>query len=169
MSHAIDIPSTIRDAIKSAVDAGFEAQTQFLANFVRIPSLRFEEGPAQDFMADALRKRGYCVDDWTIDLADLEHLKGFGPIMGDFSHARSVVGTHHPTEVKGRSLFLQGHLDVVPAGPSDMWSSPPFDSVVRDGWMYGRGSGDMKSGTVAALFALDGLCCTNSLCQGFTV
>lgn len=46
---------------------------------------------------------------------------------------------------------------MVPAGPSDMWSDPPFDPVIRDGWMYGRGAGDMKSGTVAALFALDAL------------
>ncbi|KIN60509.1 Peptidase, ArgE/DapE family [Sulfitobacter noctilucae] len=143
--------------ITQAVDAGFDAQTAFLADFVRIPSLRFEEGPAQDFMADALRKRGYSVDDWTIHLSDLEPLPGFGPIMGDFSRARSVVGTHQPQSVKGRSLILQGHLDVVPAGPTDMWETHPFDPVIRDGWMHGRGAGDMKSGTVAALFALDAL------------
>ncbi|MCR9127004.1 MAG: ArgE/DapE family deacylase [Rhodobacteraceae bacterium] len=143
--------------IETAVDEGFDAQIGFLADFVRIPSLRFQEGPAQDFIAAALRKRGYAVDDWRIALEDLEHLPGFGPIHGDFSRARSVVGSHNPSEVKGRSLILQGHLDVVPAGPADMWSDPPFSGTVRDGWMYGRGAGDMKAGTVAALFALDAL------------
>ncbi len=153
----ISISAETIDRITEAVHSGFEAQTAFLADFVRIPSLRFEEGPAQDFIAAALRKRGYSVDDWTIALSDLEPLPGFGPIFGDFSRARSVVGTHRPTETRGRSLILQGHLDVVPTGPADMWSDPPFDPVVRDGWMHGRGAGDMKSGTVAALFALDAL------------
>ncbi|AXI55147.1 acetylornithine deacetylase [Sulfitobacter sp. JL08] len=145
------------DLIEAAVDAGFDDQIRFLADFVRIPSLRFEEGPAQDYIAAALRARGYKVDDWTIDLSDLEHLDGFGQIHGDFSRARSVVGSHHPRRTKGRSLILQGHLDVVPTGPSDMWTDPPFEPVIRDGWMYGRGAGDMKAGTVAALFALDAL------------
>lgn len=145
------------EKITAAVQAGFDDQVAFLADFVRIPSVRFQEGPAQDFMAAALRARGYKVDDWTIDLSDLEHLPGFGPIDGDFSRARSVVGSFHPTETKGRSLILQGHLDVVPPGPLEMWTDPPFEPVIRDGWMYGRGAGDMKSGTVAALFALDAL------------
>ncbi len=156
IAEAFLAPETV-EQITQAVHEGFEQQTRFLADFVAIPSLRFEEGPAQDFMAAALRARGYTVDDWTIALSDLEHLPGFGPIMGDFSRARSVVGSHHPMTTKGRSLILQGHLDVVPAGPAEMWADPPFDPVIRDGWMYGRGSGDMKSGTVAALFALDAL------------
>ncbi|MEW9920431.1 ArgE/DapE family deacylase [Marimonas sp. MJW-29] len=153
----LSLSSKAQRSIEDAVDAGFEKQVFFLADFVRIPSVRFCEGPAQDFMADAMRARGYEVDDWHIRLEDLEPLPGFGPIEGDFSRARSVVGTHHPNEVKGRSLILQGHLDVVPAGPSDMWTDPPFSGLVRDGWMYGRGAGDMKSGTVAALFALDAI------------
>jgi acetylornithine deacetylase len=144
-------------AIIDAVAANFGAQTAMLADFVRIPSLRFCEGPAQDFMAAALRARGYEVDDWKIELSDLENLPGFGPIEGDFSRARTVVGTHRPATVKGRSLIVQGHCDVVPEGPHDMWSTPPFDPVIKDGWMHGRGAGDMKSGTIAALFALDAL------------
>ena len=46
---------------------------------------------------------------------------------------------------------------MVPAGPLDMWETPPFAPVIRDGRMYGRGAGDMKSGTIAALFALDAI------------
>lgn len=146
------------DAIRHAVGAAWDDQVDFLADFVRIPSLRFAEGPAQDFMADALRARNFEVDDWTIALSDLEPLPGFGAIEGDFSRARTVVGTHRPRgPATGRSLILQGHLDVVPAGPPEMWATPPFDPVIRDGWMHGRGAGDMKAGTVAALFALDAI------------
>ena len=46
---------------------------------------------------------------------------------------------------------------MVPAGPLDMWDTPPFSPVIRDGRMYGRGAGDMKSGTIAALYALDAI------------
>ncbi len=147
----------IKQAIKEAVAGGFNEQTDFLSDFVRIPSLRFEEGPAQDFMADALRQRDFLVDDWRIILSDLEHLPGFGPIEGDFSRARTVVGEKYPSQTKGKSLILQGHLDVVPTGPREMWTHSPFDPIIKDGWMYGRGAGDMKSGTVAALFALDAI------------
>ena len=145
-------------AIREAVSTGWDRQIATLADFVRIPSQRFCEGPAQDFMADALRGRGYEVDDWTIALSDLEPLSGFGPIEGDFSRARSVVGTHRPQgPATGRSLILQGHLDVVPTGPLEMWTTPPYDPVIRDDWMHGRGAGDMKSGTIAALSALDAI------------
>lgn len=144
-------------AIRAAVAAGFEAETRFLADLVSIPSTRGEEAPAQDFMAAAMRKRGFAVDEWTIDPEDLKPLRGFGPVMHDFSRARTVVGSLRPESSEGRSLILQGHVDVVPAGPREMWTTPPFEPVVKDGWMHGRGAGDMKAGLVAALFALDAI------------
>jgi len=66
-----------------------------------------------------------------------------------------VVGEKHPNQTRGKSLILQGHLDVVPTGPKDMWATPPFDPIINDDWMFGSCAGDMKSGTVSALFALD--------------
>ncbi len=157
MTAPLPIDEADRKAIVAAVAENFDAETSFLADFVRIPSQRFEEGPAQDFIAAALRARGYEVDDWKIELDDLKDLKGFGPIEGDFSRARTVVGSHRPDVVKGRSLILQGHLDVVPVGPLEMWETPPYEPAIKDGWMNGRGAGDMKAGTVCALFALDAL------------
>jgi acetylornithine deacetylase len=38
-----------------------------------------------------------------------------------------------------------------------MWSAPPFDPVIRDGWLHGRGSADMKAGLAANIFALDAI------------
>jgi acetylornithine deacetylase/succinyl-diaminopimelate desuccinylase-like protein len=143
--------------ILGAVDDAFDAQLGVTKDFVAIPSTRGAEGPCQDMIGDLLRARGYEVDDWTIDLDVLKDLRGFGPIEHDFSRARTVVGTCRPATSKGKSLILQGHCDVVPAGPLDMWDTPPFAPVIRDGRMYGRGAGDMKSGTIAALFALDAI------------
>ena len=143
--------------ILAAVDEAFDAQLAVTKNFVAIPSTRGAEGPCQDMIGGLLRERGYEVDDWKIDLDVLKGLRGFGPIEHDFSRARTVVGTYRPATEKGRSLIVQGHCDVVPAGPLDMWETPPFAPAIRDGKMYGRGAGDMKSGTIAALFALDAI------------
>jgi acetylornithine deacetylase len=143
--------------ILDAVDAGFDAQLATTRDFVAIPSTRGAEGPCQDMIGDLLRERGYEVDDWHINVDDLKDLRGFGPIEHDFSKARSVVGTYRPPGNGGKSLILQGHCDVVPTGPLDMWETPPFSPVVKDGRMYGRGACDMKSGTIGALYALDAI------------
>ena len=47
-------------------------------------------------------------------------------------------------------LVFAGHTDVVPTGPEQQWSTPPFDPVIKDGFLYGRGSADMK-GSIAAM------------------
>lgn len=151
------LTETERERVFAAVDAAFAQQIRDTIAFAAIPSTRGQEGPCQDMMADALRARGYAVDDWRIDPADLRDLPGYGPVETDVSRARTVVGTYRPAEARGRSLILQGHCDVVPAGPLDMWARPPFQPVVEDGWLYGRGAGDMKSGTISALYALDAL------------
>ena len=49
----------------------------------------------------------------------------------------------------GRSLLLNGHIDVVPAEPRERWTSDPFRAEVRDGNLYGRGACDMKGGVAA--------------------
>lgn len=51
-------------------------------------------------------------------------------------------------------LCFLGHTDVVPAGPSEDWNSPPFEPTIRDGQLYGRGAADMKSGIAAMTTAL---------------
>lgn len=56
-----------------------------------------------------------------------------------------------------RSVLFNGHLDVVPTGPEELWTDGPYNPVVKDGWMYGRGSGDMKAGIVCTLIALKAL------------
>ncbi|TRD15991.1 ArgE/DapE family deacylase [Palleronia caenipelagi] len=149
------------DAMKSricyAVDTAFDQQVSFLAALTAFRSTRGNEQAAQDFMAEALVARGYEVDRWQIDLDEIRHLPGFSPVAEPYDDAVNVVGTHRAKAGGGRSLILNGHIDVVPAGPEEMWDSPPFEPRVADGWLYGRGAGDMKAGLVSNLFALDAL------------
>src|SRR5262249_46960764 len=52
-------------------------------------------------------------------------------------------------------VCLAGHTDVVPTGPRDGWQSDPFDPVERDGYLYGRGSADMKASLAAFVVAIE--------------
>jgi acetylornithine deacetylase len=53
----------------------------------------------------------------------------------------------------GRSLLMNGHIDVVPAGRRELWKGDPFSGEVADGRVWGRGSTDMKAGVIAQAFA----------------
>jgi len=55
----------------------------------------------------------------------------------------------------GPVLCFAGHTDVVPTGPREEWKTDPFEPVVRDGILYGRGSADMKSGLAAMVTATE--------------
>ncbi len=140
-----------------AVDDGFQAQVEFLADLTRFPSTRGNEARAQDFMAAAMRTRGLTVDRWKVAVEDIMHLPGFSPVAVSYDDAWNVVGTHRAKAAKGHSLILNGHIDVVPTGPVDMWADPPFAPRIVDGWMVGRGAGDMKAGLAANLYALDAI------------
>jgi acetylornithine deacetylase len=151
------LDSDLSTAIMKAVDAGFDDQVALTAELVKFPSVRGAEHTAQDFVAAALRERGLAVDRWRIDVEAIRHMPGFSPVHVAYDNAFNVVGSHRPANARGRSLILNGHIDVVPVGPLDMWTTPPFAPRIEGGWLYGRGGGDMKAGLAACLASLDAL------------
>ncbi len=157
MSAPEPLNADLAQDIVAAVDAGFDAQLAFTRELVSLPSLRGQEHTAQEFMHGAMATRGFAMDRWRLDPEELKEHPGFSPVAVPYDNAINVVGTHIPREAKGRSLVLNGHIDVVPTGPLDMWRNPPFDPVVEEGWLYGRGSGDMKAGLAANIHAVDAL------------
>ncbi|WP_435108566.1 ArgE/DapE family deacylase [Nocardiopsis synnemataformans] len=141
--------------IEAAVDDAFDAQLAFTRELVRHPSLRTRESSAQDLMHEAMERRGLAMDRWELDPEEISTHPGAGRITVSYEGVENVVGTHTPARGGGRSLILNGHIDVVPEGPVGEWSRSPWDAPVIDGWLHGRGSGDMKAGLAANLFAYD--------------
>ena len=151
------LSADITKDIQNAVDRRFDEQVDFTAELVGFPSTRGNEATAQDFMATAMKQRGLTVDRWKLNVDDIQHLPGFSPGIMDYDNSYNVVGAWRPESSKGKSLILNGHIDVVPEGPLDMWDSPPYQAR-RDGdRLYGRGAGDMKAGLASCLYAYDAL------------
>ena len=148
----------IQEKLVAAIDANWNAQLDWLKKLVSFPSLRGEEAPCQDWIAREFAHRGWSVDRYTLSDVAMDTLPGFSPVMDtDYTKAVQVVASLRAPKQEGRSLILQGHVDVVPTGPVEMWQSAPFAPLIKDGRMHGRGANDMKSGVCAMVFALDGL------------
>jgi acetylornithine deacetylase len=114
-----------------------------------------DEADLQAYVGGRLRAIGAEVDQWVPDAGELAG----HPMMPPWHHWQGrplTVGTISGTG-GGRSLVVNGHIDVVAAGETSRWTSPPFAAEVRDGRIYGRGAVDMKGGVGAALFALEAL------------
>jgi len=145
-------------AIDEAETRGFGLQVEWLTTLAAFNSTRGNEGPCQDWLASEFSARGWHVDRYTIDLDAIRDLPGFSPVVdADYSRAVQVVATHDVAEPEGRSLILQGHIDVVPTGAPELWARDPFTPSLIDGFLHGRGTADMKAGVSAMVFALDAL------------
>ena len=149
----------LRDRIVASVAKGFAEQVAYTQELIRFRSVRGEEQAIQDFVFRAFRERGLATDRFGMDRAAIEAHPGGSPFSAEHSEAPIVVGIHRPRTERGRSLILQAHVDVVPPGPADMWSRPPYEPAIEDDWLFGRGGADMKAGHGANLFCLDALRC----------
>lgn len=57
--------------------------------------------------------------------------------------------------IDGPVLCFAGHTDVVPTGPTERWAQPPFEPLIKNGMLYGRGAADMKGSLAAMLVAVE--------------
>jgi len=111
-----------------------------------------DEARLQAALAARLRALGAEVDLWEPEPTGTGNR--FVPDGLDFK-GRPQLAARLAGAGGGRSLLLNGHIDVVPPGPLEDWSSDPWTVVERDGALYGRGVNDMKGGLAAQLLALD--------------
>ena len=143
--------------ILAAVESLRRDMVDLAMTLVRFPSLNGDEAGAQAFLEGLFRGMGLATERFEVHDAALKDLPGYSPSVGLWERHDNVVGIHRPAKPAGKSLILNGHIDVVPIGAEELWSRPPFDPVVRDGRLYGRGSGDMKAGIAAYVTAFRAL------------
>ncbi len=110
---------------------------QLTADLIRCPSVTPVEGGALVVLADLLRDAGF--DCTRVDRGNTCNLYARWGGKG-----------------ANKSFGFNGHTDVVPVGDLAAWTQDPFGAAVIDGWIYGRGATDMKSGVAAfAAAAID--------------
>jgi acetylornithine deacetylase len=142
----------------AAIAAERPAMEELLVRLVEAPTLLDDEAPGQEIMREAFAGLGLEPVDVPLDPEALHDHPGASRFSWDVAGKASVVAAWGPAgPAEGRSLVLNGHIDVVSPEPAVMWSSPPFRAR-RDGdWLYGRGAGDMKAGLAAIVGAVRGL------------
>lgn len=86
-------------------------------------------------------------------IASYLHEKGCPAQILEFADKRANVIAILKGQDKGNTLLLNGHLDTVPFGDLKGWETHPDIATVKNGFLYGRGSSDMKGGLCAALYA----------------
>lgn len=147
------------DDITKSVEDGFDEQIAFTQKLIRFGGQRGEEHEIQDFVYQQYKERGYDPVKHEIDPEEIGKHIGGGRISATHSKAPIVVGVHQPKKQAegGKSLILNGHVDVVPLGPKELWSDDPYSGKIDGDRLYGRGAGDMRAGVGVYFKALDAL------------
>ena len=108
----------------------------------------------QEFVCKFLEGMNFDIDTWEVDASKLENFPGSGIRPDrDLSNMPVVVGKLKGGG-KGKSLLLNGHIDVVPVGEIGNWTHDPFKGEVVNNRVFGRGACDMKGGVAAMLEAV---------------
>ena len=107
-----------------------------------------------DLACDLIRRRSVTPEDRGCQASIGERLQraGFAVQHLRFGEVDNLWATHGQG---GPLLVFLGHTDVVPSGPAESWTTDPFEPVIRDGLLYGRGAADMKGSVAAMVVALE--------------
>jgi acetylornithine deacetylase len=140
--------SSVRETVHSLRPELFD----LASDLVRQKSVTGDEENAQRLIADRLRHFGLECDLWSIDPAIRTH-----PAFcddGERVERLNLLARWGPPSKEPAALLLNGHIDVVPEGERERWSSDPYSGDIRSGALHGRGSCDMKGGLAAAAIAI---------------
>src|SRR6478735_5247733 len=135
------------EVILSAVAALEDELVELLQRMIRLPTIN---PPGQGYEAFVSELRGVLDG---LGYATSVHLAppDLAPLGEDLPRP-NLIGR---LQGDGPVVHLNGHYDVVPVGND--WTRDPFGGELADGWIYGRGAADMKSGLAAQVIAVEAL------------
>jgi succinyl-diaminopimelate desuccinylase len=141
-----------RSDLLAAVDELAGDLVALLQRLIRIPTVNPPGDGYQDDVADfgsVLDALGYATE---VHRVPEHELPALAPHAGGRPRPNLLATLDHGD---GPTVHLNGHYDVVPVGND--WTRDPFGGEVADGWIYGRGAADMKSGLAAQVIAVEAL------------
>jgi succinyl-diaminopimelate desuccinylase len=122
---------------------------------IACPSVTPDDAGCQAILAARLQPLGFACE--TI-VSGPEHFRvtNLWAIFKGFGTAAQTGRANAASDsIAPKTLVFAGHTDVVPTGPLEQWTSPPFTPSHRDGVLYGRGAADMKSSIAAMVVAVE--------------
>ena len=126
---------------------------EFIQSAIHLPSLANNEGPVQELIAKKLSSFDLHVDHVPIYFETIKEHPAFYDDGFSPDSRYNIVGSWD-NNGNGRSLILNGHVDVVPTGPQENWSGSPWSGSINKDRIYGRGTCDMKAGLISGIYAV---------------
>lgn len=139
---------TSTDNLFRRLDGAADAMTDLARELVRIPTVNPPGDaytPCAELVGERLRKRGFAI----------EYLRAEGTPGDTDAYPRTNVIARIEGKRPGPCVHFNSHIDVVQPGAG--WTMDPFEGVVRDGKLYGRGTCDMKGGMAASILAVEAI------------
>ena len=152
MSTLKDYKKSIQDYINNNKDKAIK----LLKQLVQEDSISGNESKAQAIVVEKLRELELDLDIWEPAIDELKDHPYFISARENFNGSPNIVATLKGTS-GGKSMILNGHIDVVPEGNIQQWTYPPYGAIVKDNKLYGRGATDMKGGNVALILAIEAI------------
>lgn len=128
---------------------------KLIQDVVRIESLSGNSLNVQKYLEEYLNNMGLETQLIKVEPKKLEEYFAFEDDGFPYDKRYSLIGKSKGQGGEGKSLILNGHIDVVPVGNLAEWIDSPFSGNVDNGKIYGRGSLDMKGGLCTGIFALE--------------
>ncbi len=158
----------VKEELKSYIYSQRDEAIKLLQKLVQQPSVRGNEGKTQAVVVEKCRQLGLEIDLWDLDedpelrLHDCFHCdRPSASFRGNPNMVALLKGSGG-----GKSIILNGHIDVVPEGNEADWHVSPYSGLVENDRIYGRGTTDMKGGNVALLLALEAIVSANVSLKG---
>lgn len=129
----------------NTTNLGVEKAVELAIDLMSCKSVTPDDGGCMDIISKRLKNMGFKCEKMR---------------FGDVDNLYARLGTTAPL------IVFAGHTDVVPTGPLEDWTSPPFEPEIRDGMLYGRGASDMKAAIAAMVVATENFVANNTDVEG---